>query len=114
MALFPQEVIRRKRDGATLTTAEIEFLVRGITDGSLADAQVAGFAMAVFFRGMTAAETFALTDAMVRSGDSLSSIAQRFRVTVKKLMEWNAGAGNNYLQPGQRLVVFVDATEHSG
>jgi membrane-bound lytic murein transglycosylase D len=51
---------------------------------------------------------------VVRRGDSLSSIARRFRVTIPKLMEWNAGAGNNYLQPGQRLVVFVDATEQSG
>ena len=68
MALFPQEVIRRKRDGATLTTAEIEFLVRGITDGSLADAQVAGFAMAVFFRGLNMDERVALTRAMMASG----------------------------------------------
>lgn len=67
-ALFPQEIIRRKRDGAVLSTAEIEFLVRGIADGGLADAQVSAFAMAVFFRGMTMDERVALTRAMTASG----------------------------------------------
>ena len=51
---------------------------------------------------------------VVRRGDSLFSIAQRFRVTVPKLVEWNAGAADKYLQPGQRLVMFVDVTEQSG
>lgn len=67
-ALFPQEIIRRKRDGAVLTGEEIGFLARGIADGSLADSQVAAFAMAVFFRGMTMDERVALTRAMTRTG----------------------------------------------
>ena len=50
----------------------------------------------------------------VRRGDSLSSIARRFRVSVPKLVEWNSGAADQYLQPGQRLVMFVDVTEQSG
>jgi len=50
---------------------------------------------------------------VVRRGDSLSSIAQRFRVTVQKLLQWNAGVGKKYLQPGQRLKMFVDVTEQS-
>jgi thymidine phosphorylase len=66
--LFPQEIIRRKRDGAALSAAEIEFLVRGLADGSLADAQVGAFAMAVFFRGMSMDERVALTRAMMASG----------------------------------------------
>ena len=70
-ALFPQEIIRRKRDGAVLSAAEIEFLVRGITDGGLADAQVSAFAMAVFFRGMTMDERVALTRAMTASGRTM-------------------------------------------
>lgn len=65
---FPQEIIRRKRDGAALTRDEIDFLVRGISDGTLADSQVAAFAMAVFFRGMTRDEGVALTRAMTGSG----------------------------------------------
>ncbi|MGQ0663001.1 MAG: thymidine phosphorylase [Pseudomonadota bacterium] len=69
MASFlPQEIIRRKRDGASLSEAEIEFVVGGITDGSLNKAQIAAFAMAVFLRGMTREEGVALTRAMTRSG----------------------------------------------
>ena len=51
---------------------------------------------------------------VVRRGDSLSSIARRFRVTVDKLVEWNTGAGAKYLQPGQRLKMLVDVTTQSG
>jgi membrane-bound lytic murein transglycosylase D len=51
---------------------------------------------------------------VVRRGDSLSSIAQRFKVTVDKLVEWNAGAADKYLQPGQRLKMVVDVTAQSG
>ena len=51
---------------------------------------------------------------IVRRGDSLSSIAQRFRVSVDKLVEWNAGAAAKYLQPGQRLKMVVDITAQTG
>jgi membrane-bound lytic murein transglycosylase D len=51
---------------------------------------------------------------VVRRGDSLSSIARRFKVPVGKLVEWNAGAGDKYLQPGQRLKMRVDVTEQTG
>ncbi|HVJ28821.1 MAG TPA: LysM peptidoglycan-binding domain-containing protein, partial [Gammaproteobacteria bacterium] len=51
---------------------------------------------------------------VVRRGDSLSSIARRFNVTVDKLVEWNAGASAKYLQPGQRLKMVVDITAQSG
>jgi peptidoglycan lytic transglycosylase D len=51
---------------------------------------------------------------VVRRGDSLSSIARRFNVSVNKLVEWNAGAANKYLQPGQRLKMVVDITAQSG
>lgn len=51
---------------------------------------------------------------IVRRGDSLSSIARRFRVTVAQLLEWNKGVSTSrYLQPGERLVMFVDVTEQS-
>jgi thymidine phosphorylase len=65
------EVIRRKRDGAALTRGELEFLVAGITDGSLSDAQVGALAMALFLRGMEPDERVALTAAMTRSGTVL-------------------------------------------
>ena len=61
------ELIQRKRDGGELTAAEIDELILG----DVPDYQLAAFCMAVFFRGMTRAETFALTDAMVRSGEQI-------------------------------------------
>jgi thymidine phosphorylase len=69
--MLPQEIIRRKRDGLELTNQEIAFIARGITDGSLSEGQVAAFAMAVFFRGMTTAERVAMTLGLVRSGVTL-------------------------------------------
>jgi thymidine phosphorylase len=69
--MLPQELIRKKRDGADLAAEEIEAVVRGLTDRSMIDAQVAAFAMSVFFRGMTTAERAAFTRAMARSGEVL-------------------------------------------
>jgi thymidine phosphorylase len=76
--LFPQEVIRRKRDGGTLGDAEIEAFVRGLTDGSWSEGQIAALAMAVFFRGMSMDERIALTRAMTRSGEVLDWRSHRF------------------------------------
>jgi thymidine phosphorylase len=70
-AVLPQELIRRKRDGGALEAHEIEWFVRGITDGAVSDAQVGAFAMAVVLKGMTPDERVALTGAMMRSGDVL-------------------------------------------
>ncbi len=67
----PYELIHRKRDGGTLTAAEIGALVRGYTAGEIPDYQLAAFCMAVFFRGMDDGEVRALTEAMLRSGDVL-------------------------------------------
>jgi pyrimidine-nucleoside phosphorylase len=66
--MFPQHIIARKRDGAELTREEIDALVRGATDGSWADYQLSAALMAICLRGMTARETAALTEAMMRSG----------------------------------------------
>ena len=62
------DIIRGKRDGRALTRQEIEFVVAGVTDGSLPDYQVSALLMAILLRGMSAEETAWLTDAMVRSG----------------------------------------------
>ncbi len=70
LSWIPQEAIRRKRDGETLGADDLRALVRGMADGSLADAQVAALAMAVYFRGMTHAECAGLTLAMRDSGDT--------------------------------------------
>jgi thymidine phosphorylase len=69
--VLAQELIRRKRDGGTLAPREIEWLVRGIADGFVSDAQVGALAMAVVLRGMTTDERVALTGAMMRSGEVL-------------------------------------------
>ena len=66
--MLPQEIIRKKRNGQALSVEEIAFVARGIADGSLGEGQVAAFAMAVFFRGMTVEERVALTVGLMRSG----------------------------------------------
>ncbi|WP_419901533.1 thymidine phosphorylase [Kiloniella sp.] len=66
---LPQELIRKKREGIPLNEKEIAFFVQGITNGSISEGQIAAFAMAVFFRGMSEAETVELTRSMTCSGD---------------------------------------------
>ena len=65
------EVIGRKRDGDEHSPEEIEFLVSGYVRGEIPDCQMAAWLMAVCIRGMTRAETLALTQAMVASGEVL-------------------------------------------
>jgi len=62
------DVIRKKRDGQALDAAEIAAMVAGSATGEVADYQWAALLMAIVWRGMNAAETAALTDAMIRSG----------------------------------------------
>ncbi|MFC0335419.1 pyrimidine-nucleoside phosphorylase [Paenibacillus sepulcri] len=70
------DLIRKKRGGGSLTAGELSFLIEGYCQGDIPDYQMSAWAMAVFFRGMTAEETAELTLAMARSGDQvdLSSI----------------------------------------
>ncbi|HEU0109152.1 MAG TPA: thymidine phosphorylase [Vicinamibacteria bacterium] len=65
------DVIQRKRDGHELTRDEIAFFIEGYTRGTIPDYQASALAMAVFFKGMTAAETVALTESMMRTGEVL-------------------------------------------
>jgi len=67
----PYEIIHAKRDGAALPAEDIALLVDGFTRGEIPPYQMSAFCMAVFFRGMQAGETRALTEAMLRSGDVL-------------------------------------------
>src|SRR5437660_6671840 len=64
-------LIGKKRDGETLSTAEIAWLVDGYTRGEIPDYQMAAWLMAVYWRGMDARETSDLTLAMARSGEQL-------------------------------------------
>ena len=70
------DIIAKKRDGGTLTEAEIDFAIRGYVAGEIPDYQMSALLMAIYLRGMTDAETAVLTDVMARSGDmvDLSSI----------------------------------------
>lgn len=65
-------LIARKRDGEALAASEIEALVSAYTTGEVPDYQMSAFAMAVYFQGMNAVETAALTRAMMQSGDVMS------------------------------------------
>ncbi len=69
MTWLPQETIRLKRDGGALDSIALARIAKGIADGSLGDAQVGAFAMAVHFRGMTPAESAAFTLAMRDTGE---------------------------------------------
>jgi pyrimidine-nucleoside phosphorylase len=65
----PAELIQRKRDGREIGAEELSELVLAYARNEVPDYQLAAFCMAVYFQGLSSAETFALTDAMVRSGD---------------------------------------------
>ena len=68
---FTQELISKKRDGLTLGTDEIAAFIEGVTAKTVSDAQIAAFAMAVWFRGMDLPELKSLTLAMRDSGEVL-------------------------------------------
>ena len=80
----PAELIQRKRDGGELDDAEIAELVLSYARGEVPDYQLAAFCMAGHFRGLSERETFALTDAMVRSGDTIDLGAAIGRRVVDK------------------------------
>jgi pyrimidine-nucleoside phosphorylase len=65
------DIIMNKRDGKELSREELAFLIGGYVAGEIPDYQVAAWAMAVFFRGMTPAETAVLTELMLKSGASM-------------------------------------------
>jgi pyrimidine-nucleoside phosphorylase len=78
------ELIQRKRDGGELSAQELEELILGYARDEIPDYQLAAFVMAVFFRGLSPAETHALCDAMVASGDRLDLHAALGRTVVDK------------------------------
>ncbi|MEY4606393.1 MAG: thymidine phosphorylase [Actinomycetota bacterium] len=69
--MLPQEIIRAKRDGGTLDRDALAAFVRGVGEGTVTDAHIAAFTMAVFLRGMSTDEVVGLTTAMRDSGTVL-------------------------------------------
>jgi pyrimidine-nucleoside phosphorylase len=71
------DIILNKRDGGTLSKEEIDFFIEGYTNNEIPDYQASALLMAIYFKNLSKAETFLLTDAMKRSGDvvDLSGIA---------------------------------------
>ena len=69
--MVPDQLIRAKRDGHALDRDELRAFITGVADGSVADAQVGAFTMAVYLQGMSRDETVTLTLAMRDSGTLL-------------------------------------------
>ena len=65
------DIIQNERDGRTLTTEEIHYLINGYVKGEIPDYQLSAWAMAVYFQGLSARETADLTMAMAASGDQI-------------------------------------------
>jgi pyrimidine-nucleoside phosphorylase len=84
VAIRPAELIERKRNGEELSDEEILELVLGYSSGDVPDYQMAAWCMAVYFKGLTGRETHALTDAMIRSGDTIDVGAALGRRVVDK------------------------------
>ena len=63
------DIIQSKKLGKELSKEEINYLIDSLMDGTAADYQLAAWLMAVYFKGMTDAETAYLTEAMIKSGD---------------------------------------------
>ena len=80
----PAELIQRKRNGEELPDDELAGLILGYASGEVPDYQMAAFCMAVYFRGLSERETYVLTDAMIRSGDTIDLGARLGRKVVDK------------------------------
>ncbi len=78
------ELIERKRNGDELSDEEISELILGFTRGDVPDYQMAAWCMAVYFKGLSGRELHALTDAMIRSGETLDLGALLGRRVVDK------------------------------
>jgi pyrimidine-nucleoside phosphorylase len=84
VTIRPVELIERKRDGGELSVQELEELMLGYAQGAIPDYQLAAFCMAVFFRGLTGAETYALMEAMIKTGETVDLRSALGRKVVDK------------------------------
>jgi pyrimidine-nucleoside phosphorylase len=84
LTIHPAELIDRKREGSELSDDEMRELVLGYANGDVPDYQMAAFCMAVMFRGLTGAETLAMTEAFIGSGETVDMGKQLGRRVVDK------------------------------
>ena len=84
MTIRPVELIARKRDGGELSEQELEELMLGYARDEIPDYQLAAFCMAVFFRGLTGAETYAFMEAMIKTGETVDLRSALGRKVVDK------------------------------
>jgi thymidine phosphorylase len=101
-----QELIKLKRDGGTLSTDQIDWLIQGYAAGSVADEQMAAMNMAIFFRDLTDAELLAWTTAMINSGERMD-FSSLSRPTVDK--HSTGGVGDKITLPLAPLVAACGA-----
>ena len=80
----PADLIERKRNGEEHAPEDVAELILAYARDEVPDYQMAAWCMAVYFNGLSGAETFALTDAMIRSGDTLDFGAALGRKVVDK------------------------------
>ena len=80
----PAELIQRKRDGGELTSDELNELMLGYARDEVPDYQMAALCMAIYFRGLTSAETFAMTQAMIATGETVDLRSALGRKVVDK------------------------------
>ncbi|MDT7783802.1 MAG: thymidine phosphorylase [Pseudonocardiales bacterium] len=105
MSFSAVDVIRAKRDGFVLSDAQIDWVIDAYTRGVVADEQMSALAMAIFFNGMSAAETARWTQAMISSGERLSLHVDR--PTVDK--HSTGGVGDKITLPLAPLVAACGA-----
>ncbi|MGW4206732.1 thymidine phosphorylase [Lentzea sp. NPDC004789] len=105
MSFSAVDVIRAKRDGLVLSDAQIDWVIDAYTRGAVADEQMSALAMAIFFNGMTSAETARWTQAMISSGERLSLHVDR--PTVDK--HSTGGVGDKITLPLAPLVAACGA-----
>ena len=91
------DIIIKKRDGKKLTSEEISFFVKGVTEGSLPDYQISALLMAILLKGMDAEETAHLTMEMANSGaasaDGRTARSSRRQATFAR-RRWTASGGS--------------------
>ena len=103
--MIPQEIIRQKRNGETLSAADIAGFIGALARNELSEGQIGAFAMAVWFRGMSREETVALTSAMARSGfgkrpAETCDVEKSEKGRSRGHHWWNTGKRGKY-QPGR-------------